>query len=138
MPVVEEHAIDGGMIYAIKPDHRDGTPVKSQWVIPIPDEIVTFRLTVQEIWFDGDRGWGLHLVNGKAENLGVAVDRAQRIFIARFEGDLSRNYWHGYPADHLRRTGDIPTEEITQVWVDRGYLPKPKVRKILKGQRCNL
>jgi hypothetical protein len=138
MPDVEEHSIEGGYTYAVKPDHRDGTAVKSQWRITIAEEVASFVLTTQRTWFVEDRGWGLHVVNGKAQNLGVARDRTQQLFVARFEGELPKQYWHGYPADHVRRTDDIPTEGIARDWINREFVPAPKIRKLLKGQRCNL
>lgn len=127
-----------GVTYACKPDHRDNTPVKSQWRISIDEELDCFRFARSSNWIDDDRGWGLHLVDGAAVYLGVGVDRTHELFVARFEGDQNNTYWHGYPADHTRRIDDIPTEAIAFQWIAAKLLGKSKVRKLLKGQRCKL
>jgi hypothetical protein len=129
---------ESGVTYASKPDHRDNTVVKSQWTITVEQEVGSFRLAEAQHWFDDDRGWGLHLENRSAAYLGLGIDRTHRLFVARFEGARNNTYWHGYPADHTRRTEDIPTEWIALQWIAENYLPKPKVRKLLKGQRCKL
>ena len=138
MPNIREFPIDNGITYGVKPDHRDNTHVKSQWTITVDEEVLCFRLTCERTWFLDDRGWGLHLTDGKAQYLGVGLDRNQRLFVARFEGDLPKQYWHGYPADHVRRADDIPAEAVAGEWIAEGYLPPSKVRKLLKGQRCKL
>ncbi len=137
MADVQEFDVDG-LRYGSKPDHRDNTAVKSQWTISVEHEVACFRFTAARHWFDGDRGWGLHLVDDSAAYLGVGIDRTHRLFVARFEGDRNNTYWHGYPADHTRRTDDIPTEGIALQWIIANYLAKSKVRKLLKGQRCKL
>ena len=52
-----------------------------------------------------------------AAYLGLGIDRTHLLFVARFEGDRDNTYWHGYPADHTRRTDDIPTERIALQWI---------------------
>jgi hypothetical protein len=128
----------GDLTYASKPDHRDKTAVKSQWTITVEQEVECFRLTHARRWFVDDRGWGLHLEDGTVAYLGVGIERTQQLFVARFEGDRNNSYWHGYPADHTRRTDDIPTEEIALEWIADNLLARSKVRKLLKGQRCKL
>jgi hypothetical protein len=46
--------------------------------------------------------------------------------------------WHGYPADHQRSPSDIPDEEILKAWINLGLVTPAKVRKLAKGQPCNL
>ncbi len=111
-----------GLTYASKPDHRDNTAVKSQWTINVEQEIECFRFTQARRWFDDDRGWGLHLENGSAAYLGVGIDRTHELFVARFESDRNNTYWHGYPADHTRRTDDIPTEGIALQWIADNFV----------------
>jgi hypothetical protein len=127
-----------GLTYASKPDHRDNSVLKSQWTIAVEQEVACFRFAGGRRWFDDNRGWGLHLVDDSADYLGVGIDRTHRLFVARFEGDRNNTYWHGYPADHTRRTDDIQTEGIALQWIADNYVAKSKVRKLLKGQRCKL
>lgn len=129
---------ESGLTYAIKPDHRDNTATKSQWTISIEQEVGCFGFSHSRRWLENDRGWGLHLEDGSASYLGIGIDRSHRLFVARFEGDRSNTYWHGYPADHTRRIGDIPTERIALPWIAENYLATSKVRKLPKGQRCKL
>jgi len=137
MADVQEFDVSG-LTYGSKPDHRDNTAVNSQWTINVEQEVECFRFTQARRWFDDGHGWGLHLENHSAAYVGVGIDRTHQLFLARFEGDRNNTYWHGYPAEHTRRTDDIPTEGIALQWIARNYLAKSKVRKLLKGQRCKL
>ena len=127
-----------GIQYGCHPAHRNRSPDKSQWTIEPLEEIACFIHTHQQGWIVGTRAWGLHLINGNPRYLGTTHDRARILFVARFEDGTSSNQWHGYPADHQTKTNDRLPEEIKELWTRNRVLPPAKIRKLAKGQRCNL
>ena len=91
-----------GYLYTVKPDHRDGTLVKSQWTISIKDECACFKFGIDSNWKLDQRAWGLHLVNGAADYLGhTALDNGPKtdLCVAFFQ---LKDTAHGYPSDPKR------------------------------------
>lgn len=130
---------DGSDVYVIHPDHRNRSPEKSQWSIDPPREFQVFQCSKQRGWLSrGSSGWGLHIPNGSPEILGVAVDHRTPVFVAKFVRDPSFAQWHGYPASHQDRSGDVPDHDVLADWERSGLLGPAKVRKILRGQPCRL
>jgi hypothetical protein len=134
-----EHEVKNSVKYIHKMDHRDGTGNKSQWSISQQQERNCFLRMHDSAWFLVNKGWGLHLVKKKPEYLGYRANSVQLLFIAKFVDGNNNSIWHGYPADHIRFPDrDIPIEYILLDWRNLGYLSNAKMRKIMKGQRCNL
>ena len=124
-----------GHAYEVKADHRDGTAEKSQWLVPVPDELGVFARTVTEAWRMGDYGWGLHLDGGRPERLGSsAVSRGQvnDLYVAFF---VFAQLCHGYPSDPVRSVREVPPSQVLQRWLEAGILSPAKVRKIGRGLR---
>lgn len=124
-------------MYQIHPHHRNGHPHKSQWTISELEEQACYAATVTAAWILDRRGWGLHFANGQLDWLGTDKFGVRRLFVAKFVGSRNDD-WHGYPADHMRRAQDIPPTEILGMWLQGGVLPPAKIRKLMKGQPCNL
>lgn len=124
--------------YGIHPHHRTPTPQKSQWTIDRPAETQVFLRASQANWLNGTKGWGLNLVNGSPDYLGVDETGTVQLFIARFEDSNATDKWHGYPMDHVRRSQDRPPGQVKQAWIDAGLLTPAKVRKVARGQPCTL
>lgn len=124
--------------YSPNPKHRNGSRGQSQWTIGLGDEQASFSIS----WFSGccssEAGWGLHLVNGAPDYLGVVEDHKTQSFIAKFVVDSSHGSWHGYPADHRNKQQDVPTESVRLHWLSTRILPAPKIRKIGKQQPVKL
>src|ERR1035438_3288612 len=100
------------MPYESKLDHRDGTPVKSQWTVSLQAEQLSFDHATLKEWTSGVTvRWGLHL-SPRPENLGVSATAlgtpTRDLFIAKFVDGNSNDLWHGYPADPYRHQQDIP------------------------------
>ena len=125
------------MIYLMNAIHRNRTPNKSQWTITPEEELRTFRICEANRWYSGNVGWGLHLNGNRPLWLGLTRDHKQPTFIAKFVGDASGT-WHGYPADHTSNIRDIPFERVLLSWLTRSLFSKAKIRKIARGQKCNL
>lgn len=138
MANVQSYNIAPGVVYEAHPDHRNGTRHKSQWLIPEPDEVKSFRLSHASDWLVNQVGWGLHLANNRPAVLGTSSDRMRQLFVARFIDGSANDIWHGYPADHVRRNTDIPNQGLLKEWMDSGYLKPAKVSKIVRGKPCNL
>lgn len=139
MGLVPRHPINGGVAeYLCHPDHRNRTRLKSQWTITCQEEIDCFRLTYNNQWIVDIKGWGLYLVNGSPQYLGVAQDHATEVFVGRFVSNVSGDEWHGYPADHTSNSADRPHESVAKNWQEHGFIGPPKVRKLLRGQPCLL
>src|SRR5204862_3904345 len=101
-------------------------------------EVACFANAHARNWIEGDRGFGLHYVQAQPRYLGVAVERAVELFLARFEDGNNNQRWHGYPADPQRRVGDRLPEQIKRERIRDSVLPRPKVRKLQRGQPCKL
>lgn len=127
--------------YKVNIHHRNGNNSKSQWTIPESAEIDCFSVAGKEGWLVKDVGWGLHKISGKPDWLGVAEDKATALFIAKFVGNQISTTgieWHGYPANYRANSHDIPEQEVLRKWLTGSGLSAAKVRKIGKGQPCNL
>lgn len=124
--------------YTIHPDHRNCCPSKSQWTISEVTEKNIFLDALGRQWIQGVHGWGLLLTHGNLSYVGVSSDRKRKLFVARFIDGASSHNWHGYPADHQRCQRDIPSTSVLNDWLQSGILPAPKIRKLMRGQPCNL
>lgn len=127
----------GGQSYFHKTDHRNGSPRKSQWTISEINEREVFKVTVLKNWIDKD-GWGLNLDKDNVDYLGIGRIRQHRLFIARFLNYKNGNTWHGFPADHMENRQDVPSNTILNEWQNSNILAPSKIRKIMRGQSCNL
>jgi hypothetical protein len=122
--------------YQPNPVHRNGTPGKSQWIVPLSAELSAFGRAGSSGWLLETAGWGLHLEANRADYLGTSRDAERQIFFAKFV--MSAASWHGYPADHVTNRADIPAPPILRSWLDQEFLRAATIRKITKGQRCSL
>lgn len=140
MVIINLIQITASIRYGQHPDHRNNTRKKSQWIISNNEETQCFRRTnlKKNKWFLNNAGWGLHLNQGTAVNLGVAQDHKTLVFFAKFVTAHGTGNWHGYPADHQKNHADIPPNFIAKVWITRKYLKRAKVRKLLLGQPCKI
>lgn len=127
--------IANGVNYTCHPDHRNDNPNKSQWTIAEAAESQVFASSYRSNWSQGRCYWGFHRPDGWVEYCGIAQNRADRLFLAKFVDTNSTGLWHGYPAD--QRT-ERPGCLMIRMWLDSAVLPAPKLRKILKGQPCSL
>ena len=135
----EEHIVLGTR-YIHKSDHRSGSEKKSQWIISKESERLCF--TQSPLLVDNLKSrWGLHFENSQVSYLGKSKSEnppIRSLLIAKFVHDKQNDYWHGYPGDHEENNQDIPPEEVTKFWQDKGYLSKAKISKINGGKRCKL
>jgi len=135
---VRSHRLAPDIIYQVHPDHRNGTRGKSQWTISEQAELDMFDNVLGHGRLHSDVGWGLYIDNGRVDYLGVAQDHYRKVFVAKFVDGSQNNCWHGYPADHQRNVSDIPAPYILQEWLDANLLRCAVIRKIMRGQPCNL
>jgi hypothetical protein len=118
--------------------HRDGNPKKSQWIISIPQERVSFAAAAADKWLDETTGWGLHRDGDDLDYLGKDRAGDRRLFVAKFVRGRKGENWHGYPADHQRSPADIPSKRLRREWLQDEVLPAPKIRRLSRGQPCGL
>jgi hypothetical protein len=116
-----------GISYFFKPDHRDGTAIKSQWRVDYAAELDMFERS----YVDGSpKLW--HLSGGTSVGVSArAYGEPRNLYIALFR---SGDVWHGYPADPQRSVGDIPPTAVVRAWKQRGLLSKAQAVRLL-GQR---
>lgn len=138
MATVLTHQIEPGILYSHHPDHRNGTARKSQWIIPEHDERVCFSTARTRGWTSEGVGWGLHLPNARVEYLGIDDGGEYSLFIAKFVDGNKNGQWHGYPGDPQRHAADIPSPDVLRSWLHCELLSAAKIRKIARGQPCNL
>jgi hypothetical protein len=58
MAQIRTHRIDGGVLYAHHPPHRNGMSDKSQWLITEVEERNSFQNCRARNWLSGNTGWG--------------------------------------------------------------------------------
>jgi hypothetical protein len=133
-----QHLIAIGFVYQHHPDHRNGTTGKSQWIVTEANERAIFDSARTSRWLAANLGWGIHVLAGRAEYLGEASNGGRRLLVAKFVAGNNPKIWHGYPADHQKRIEDIPNATILRDWMQRRFLNAAKVRKLMRGQPCNL
>lgn len=148
MPDVPRFEVSPEIGYQCHPDHRNGNPEKSQWCISASEEFAAFRLTLENNWMINETAWGLHISNGSIQYCGFDKTGTRNLIVAKFVSVLPANEWHGYPADpngksQIARNREIPPLPIQQSWMNteflsRANLTRAKIRKIGKGEPCNL
>jgi hypothetical protein len=142
MKEVVSHEIEaydyGKVVYLPNPQHRDGNPNKSQWIINTNQEIYVFKYTAYKNWIFEENGWGLFIDKDIINYLGIINNRNTSIFIAKFVVDINHNAWHGYPADYQFKAQDVPDKEVINKWIKEKYITKAKARKIMMGQSCRI
>ena len=131
--------------------HRDGTGAKSQWrdVVTEDVEFSLFKNALQNDWVrlesfkykkkkyhrllsPNGRGWGLYVVNGKLEELGVLENWEIHVRVCVFE-EGNPKLWHGYPAD-FTKPQDKPLDHVLQKWRNANYINKATMNKIKGGR----
>lgn len=132
------HEITPGVHYIHKEDHRNRSPIKSQWTVSEEEERRIFSRAYSQNWCDGVTGWGVRVIGDVIGALGMGVDRARDLFIAKFVDGNANQRWHGYPADHVANQHDVPDERVLRRWHEIGYLNLAKARKIVKRQPCDI
>lgn len=124
--------------YIIASQHRKtGNPKKCIWLITRKDEIDCFVYSKQANWQVEYICWGLKLVDSIPQAIGKNPNK-EILKIAKFINGNRHDTWHGYPADYLRRSQDIPATKILQIWTNKGYISKSDFRKIRQGMPCGL
>jgi len=131
------HVIAPGYSYQHHPDHRNGTPAKSQWIITEAQERDAFDGARTRNWLKVRLGWGLHAPNAHASYLGISPN-GQEVFVAKFVASNPPVVWHGYPADHQRNPHDVPELQILRDWENSQLITPSQMRKLLRGQPCDL
>ncbi len=137
MAQVKAHEIAAQVFYLINPQHRTRNRQKSIWKINQQEEVASFTLSFNKHWHQKSLGWGLHMVNGKAQFLGVAApDHCRPLMLAKFVDGNKNNHWHGYPADHERHAQDRPPVAILDTWLRTRTLTGRQIRNIQAGFPC--
>ena len=126
-----------GYSYQHHPDHRNGVASKSQWTITEAEERNVFEGARIRNWLRGGSGWGLHIQNTQITYLGISR-WGHQVFVAKFLAGSTPVVWHGYPADHQRDPKDRPEREIVKEWETSQLISPGQMRKLLKGQPCDL
>jgi hypothetical protein len=124
--------------YIISSQHRKtGNPKKCIWTIDFTDEVECFINAKNRSWTTGTTGWGLKLAGTILQTVGINFS-SEELKMAKFVDGDANNKWHGYPADYLNKTHDIPSTTVLRMWVNAGYIGKSHFLKIRQGKPCNL
>jgi hypothetical protein len=122
--------------------HRNRTrKEKSQWTVAMDIEVEIFAVTFESSAQALQTLWGLWLLDGKAQVVGVS--RAENppqygLKISRFQKNDRPEYWHGYPADYRAHPHDRPPTSVLQGWRVGGIISKADVSRIRGGRPCGL
>jgi hypothetical protein len=96
----------------------------------------TFQRALDSNWQAGRYAWGLHFVEQAVTYVGVVEDHQRQTFLAKFVRDPHQPLWHGYPANHVNNTQDIPDQEVLNLWLKFSILRPEKISKLSKGRPC--
>ena len=119
--------------YQIHQQHRDGNPNKAQWTVSYEDEVSIFAGTfVEGLITDEQYMWGIYVPLSEPEVLGVTKN-GDMSKIAIFDNGKHNGFWHGYPADYIRRQ-EVPPDDVLDLWRDKEKISKSDIKKIIKGQ----
>lgn len=144
---------DDSVDYFFNPQHRNENPNKSQWTILCSEELDCFRNSWKKYWngiVDGiddgeipDNAYGVLIQDGKVIPIGIrSRENTQKqgcheLYIAHFEGNRGANnqsvIWHGYPADYLVNSHDIPSDCYLKEWKAKNLLTNSQMNKIRRG-----
>lgn len=121
--------------YQSHPHHRDParSGQKSQWSIPIVDEVACFQAAFARGWGGPQKYWGVYTPNGSPQVLG-RTPASPVAFVAKFVGPI----WHGYPVAHWAAPYDRPEMEVLNRWEASGIINRPTKSKIRRGKKCAL
>lgn len=125
------------VIYMISKKHRDESPQKSKWIIPINIEINLFEQAIRLGNEKNYTAWNLFKCNNAISVIGISQD-GQELKLAKFVDGNKNDRWHGYPANYLRNNQDIPPSNVLDLWVNNKFITPATMAKIRRGQRCNL
>ena len=125
-----------GVDYNHKRDHHTRRSGKSLWTIACPEEegVFVHAYTTSR---RNTTAWGMHVQKAAPSYLGLSAS-GRRVFVAKFVTATGYPVWHGYPADHVAHAQDKPPPDILTGWNHSGILPTAKMRKLERGQPCNL
>lgn len=134
---IEQYIEEINCYYTIVSYHRDNSnPEKSKWTIKEDEELLCFKQSIKQSWKKDKFAWGLHIINGIVEQLGVNKFK-DSTKCAKFVDPGQNDKWHGYPADFIRNSHDRPPQVVLKVWYDQNLITKPQMVRILQG-KCNL
>ena len=123
------------MPYTPKNDHRNGSPIKSQWSISVAQEEQCYLTAANRNWSSGGNYWGLHFPNNLPDILGTSPVM-DLLYIAKFVSHQGN--WHGYPVAHWLSPFDKPNPDVLDMWIQAGLINSTKKSKIHRGKKCAL
>jgi hypothetical protein len=123
----EHWQVASGELYFIHPQHRNGSPEKSQWAVGHLEEATIFELAPSNVTAADDKRWGLQMSPS-----GPTVIGKQGEWLARFLGPTSPPLeWHGFPAS--RWPGDRPPDELLEAWSTGESITEAQAARLRKG-----
>jgi hypothetical protein len=114
--------------------HRGGhRPDKNFWIptFPPPEEFSLFDVTEMfaDSALDGWRAAKRHLWAVHAQGQTILGVRGERL--AKFPHPQNAiDRWHGYPVSPQEREDDTPPDELIDLWIERGVIPRVLGRRI--------
>ena len=119
--------------YAVHPDHRNGWPTKSQWIIPVDREFAVFCMGADTCGgYMQDAVFGLEVTAAGWQYLGDAPT-GEKTRVAKFTRDQAE--WHGYPYLHTEPKAKIP-RNVLETWHGMGVIRTSQYNRLLKKQPC--
>ena len=127
------------VIYTISKKHRGKKKQKSYWIIKKPEEVSLFIDSLKSGYEDENKycAWNLRIIDGNAVVLGCSLAK-EELKIAKFINSAKKDQWHGYPANYIKKSQDIPSAKILTLWHIKGLINTATMKKIRGGQPCNL
>lgn len=125
--------------YEVNPQHRDGNPNKSQWIVSLSEDAEKnlFRVSYNSCWFNQQRTccFGIMSVNGKPQILGVSAKNNPPPTALHFSKFVcNQRLWHGYPFGKASSDlGQIP-KEVLDSWKEANHISNAVRKKIHKGR----
>ena len=115
--------------YQPNPQHRGALPLhqKSQWLIPVPEEVSLFDKAYKEAW-SCPKG-NLWSIDDDFKIIGKDIEYELRV--AKFWSN--QDIWHGFPVS-MKREVDRPPTIAIQSWVKKRIIRKKDGIKMSQGR----
>lgn len=111
-----------------------GNPNASIWTIGYREEYIVFLKSKPHLSNDGI-SWGVHTPNGRMAKLGDSNCGNYDLIFAKYTShENNDDLWHGYPANYIKNTQDVPSNNFLKDLVLKNYLTKAKRKKIRNGK----
>lgn len=116
--------------------------VASVWLIDLKEEFSLCEDAIKKRYLQDDFksdnkrfAYNLKRTSNKLAILGESNSNAKHygLIIAKFNNDIEKRIWHGYPADYIANQQDKPNDSILKEMIKKKLITPREMNKIKRG-----